>query len=257
MIKFSKYNPYTIQNIKLWCKLNNKPFELLSEEYISNDKDLLWRCLKNNCKEIFNMSWASISLIKKCPYCRGYRIGLSNCLATKRPDLASEWHPTKNGDLTPYDVVCNSNNKVWWKCKICEHVWKASINNRNKGRGCPQCKKSKGEKRIKKWLDNNEIYFISNKEFPNLLGLGNGSLSYDFYLPDYNLLIEYQGMQHEKYCRGFHKSKKDFEKQLEHDRRKREYSIQNNIELLEIWYWDLNNIKEILNKRLYDKKVKK
>lgn len=44
--RFHKSNPYTIQNIKLWCKLNNKPFELLSEEYDGADKKLQWQCLK-------------------------------------------------------------------------------------------------------------------------------------------------------------------------------------------------------------------
>ena len=57
-----------------------------------------------------------------------------------------------------------------------------------------------------------------------------------------------------KYCKGFHKSKKDFERQQEHDRRKKEYALQNNIELLEIWYYDYDNIEEILDK--YFMKVK-
>lgn len=44
---------------------------------------------------------------------------------------------------------------------------------------------------------------------------------------------------------------KDSKKQQEHDRRKREYAKSHNIELLEIWYWDFDNIEEILDKRLY------
>lgn len=83
-----------------------------------------------------------------------------------------------------------------------------------------------------------------------MIGLGNGSLSYDFYLPDYNLLIECQGEQHEHYCKGLHKTKKGFERQLEHDKRKREYAKQHNIKLLEIWYYDIDNIENILVKEL-------
>lgn len=45
-------------------------------------------------------------------------------------------------------------------------------------------------------------------------------------------------------------TKKDFEKQLEHDRRKREYAKQHNIKLLEIWYYDMDNIEDILVKKL-------
>ena len=77
-----------------------------------------------------------------------------------------------------------------------------------------------------------------------MIGLKEGLLSYDFYLPKYNLLIEYQGEYHDG---SVHKETKErFERQQEHDRRKREYAERNNIKLLEIWYWDFDNIEEIL-----------
>ena len=57
-------------------------------------------------------------------------------------------------------------------------------------------------------------------------------------------------MQHEKYCRGFHKSMKDFEKQLEHDQRKCEYAQDHNINLLIIWYWDFDKVEDILEREL-------
>jgi len=55
----------------------------------------------------------------------------SNCLATVKPELTKEWHPTKNGSLTPYDVVIFSNKKVWWKCpEGDDHEWLATIASR-------------------------------------------------------------------------------------------------------------------------------
>ena len=51
----------------------------------------------------------------------------------------------------------------------------------------------------------------------------------------------------------FHISKEDFNKQQEHDRRKKEYAKYNNIKLLEIWYWDFDNIEEILHKQIKNK----
>ena len=42
------------------------------------------------------------------------------CLVTVNPDLAKEWHPTKNGDLTPENVFSKSGKKVWWKCPVCK-----------------------------------------------------------------------------------------------------------------------------------------
>lgn len=73
-----------------------------------------------------------------CPYCAGQKVCLDNCLVTANPKLASEWHPTKNGNLTPYDVTKSSNKKVWWICNK-NHEFKNSINDRNKGGNCPYC----------------------------------------------------------------------------------------------------------------------
>ena len=68
----------------------------------------------------------------------------SNCLATLNPTLANEWHPTKNGELTPNKVTPSSGKKVWWKCpKGNDHEWQAIIANRNKGIGCPICSNQK------------------------------------------------------------------------------------------------------------------
>lgn len=244
---FGKHNSYTIQNIKLWCKLNNKLFELISDTYISPYENLQWKCLKKECGENFNMPWSRISQSYGCAVCHGKQVGLSNCLAIKCPDIASEWHSIKNGNLTPYDVTYGSRKDIWWICNECKNEWKVKINSRTSfDSGCPRCNKSKGEKRISEILTNNNINFLIQKTFNELLGLGNRQLSYDFYLPEYNLLIEYQGEQHKKYCKGFYKSKKDFERQQEHDKRKREYAKINNINLLEIWYWDFDNIPTIL-----------
>jgi len=250
--KFERRNPYTIQNIRLWCK--NKPFELLSEKFEGNNKKLKWQCLKDGCGEKFEASWVNISQNKGCSYCAGKQVGLSNCLATKNPELAKEWHPTLNGDLTPYNVTVSSNKYAWWKCNECRHEWKALISNRNGfyKTGCPQCNKSKAEKIIKEMFNLNHIYHIPQKEFNGLLGLGGRNLSYDFYLPQYNLLIEYQGEFHDESSSLCAKIK--FKYQQEHDRRKRQYAQNNNIDLLEIWYWEFDNIEEILEKELQIRK---
>ena len=81
------------------------------------------------------------------------------------------------------------------------------------------------------------------------MGLRNGLLSYDFYLlSPYNLLIEYQGNFHDGSSGDY--SCENLEQQIEHDKRKREYAKNHNIPLLEIWYWDFDNIEEILKKEL-------
>jgi Probable Zinc-ribbon domain len=75
-----------------------------------------------------------------CPYCAGKRVSSDNCLAALRPDIAAEWHPSKNGELTPKQVVPGSSKQVYWQCTN-GHEWKAKIHHRNEGRaGCSQCK---------------------------------------------------------------------------------------------------------------------
>ena len=54
------------------------------------------------------------------------------------PDLAKEWHPSRNGDLNPRNVTPGSGKKVWWICAE-GHTWEAAIYSRNRGSGCPFC----------------------------------------------------------------------------------------------------------------------
>jgi len=62
-------------------------------------------------------------------------------LASAKPGLAQEWHPIKNGGLTPEKITPSSAKKIWWRCTR-EHEWQASVSNRNKGKGCPFCSPS-------------------------------------------------------------------------------------------------------------------
>ena len=64
----------------------------------------------------------------------------------------------------------------------------------------------------------------------------------------YNLLIEYQGEFHDG--TAWQQTEIDFLRQQEHDKRKKNYAKKNNIGLLEIWYWDYDNIEQILNEVL-------
>lgn len=63
-----------------------------------------------------------------------------NDLATVNPTLAAEWHPTKNGDMTPSDVKAISAHRAWWLCAADNsHVWDNRVTNRNTGVACPHC----------------------------------------------------------------------------------------------------------------------
>ena len=74
-----------------------------------------------------------------CPYCAGKRPWPGfNDLASQEPALAAQWHPERNGPLTPDQVVCGSTRRVWWQCGS-GHVWAASVKSRAAGAGCPYC----------------------------------------------------------------------------------------------------------------------
>lgn len=99
-------------------------------------KKAWWRCSK--CTSNYDMGIYKKTSDRGCPYCAGYRINHTNSLASLRPDIASEWHTAKNGDLTPHDVVCGNTKKVWWLGE-CGHEWEASTHNRCYGTNCPYC----------------------------------------------------------------------------------------------------------------------
>lgn len=74
-----------------------------------------------------------------CPFCAGRRVSDDNCLLARRPDLAKEWHPRKNANLSPAAVTWSCGKIVWWRCSR-GHEWRASINHRSSsGTGCPYC----------------------------------------------------------------------------------------------------------------------
>ncbi|MBQ7255157.1 MAG: zinc-ribbon domain-containing protein [Oscillospiraceae bacterium] len=77
---------------------------------------------------------------QNCPICSNHQLLTGfNDLATRFPRLSEEWHPNKNGPLTPGDVFPMSNRKVWWRCKK-GHEWQVAISCRTKGNnGCPIC----------------------------------------------------------------------------------------------------------------------
>jgi hypothetical protein len=78
-----------------------------------------------------------------CPFCAGQAVSSTNNLLERYPEIAAQWHPVKNGKLTPDQVVTGSHKKAWWKCLAAEHEWCATIASRtHTGYGCPGCARS-------------------------------------------------------------------------------------------------------------------
>jgi hypothetical protein len=77
-----------------------------------------------------------------CPFCDNQRLSITNSLTSRYPEIAKEWHPHKNGTLSPEQLIAGTAKRVWWRCSInSSHEWEALISNRTQhGVGCPACK---------------------------------------------------------------------------------------------------------------------
>lgn len=122
---------------KEWHSTKNGQL-LATDVAFAQAKNVWWKC--NNGHE-----WQATITARvrgaKCPYCSGKKVLKGfNDLATTHPNLAAEWHPTKNGSLTPEMITAHGNRKVWWKCKKCGYEWSSSLRNRTAlGNGCHAC----------------------------------------------------------------------------------------------------------------------
>ena len=77
-------------------------------------------------------------------------------LAVINPGLAKEWHPTRNGNLTPRNVTPGSGRKIWWICSS-GHEWQAPVYSRNRGSGCPSCSRPSTSDENEMLIANSEL----------------------------------------------------------------------------------------------------
>lgn len=318
-------NPFTLENISLWLKLNRPEYELCENNtYIRANKKL--KFYHSYCDEYFYMSWNAIHQKQGCPVCAGKQIGAKTSLDYLRPDLAiewslsnvllptqvtlgshkkvcwicsncgygknnewktavksraisnhgcpscvgqivsdknrlsifcpkisSEWHPTKNENLTPNDVSYGSEKKVWWICNK-GHEYFSSVGNRKIGKGCPYCSEEKRESSIatelKKYcIKNYKATKKENREFIN--PETNRSLPFDIYIPKWKIFIEVNGLQHYKFVKYWHINKNGFEYQKKKDIMKRVFARKNGT-YIEV---DLRKIKTIFDAIVYVDKI--
>lgn len=235
---FAGYNDITTthpQFLSEWDYEKNiiKPTEILSQ----SNKKIWWKCDKGH--SYHTMMCNKTNKCGNCPYCSGQKVLVGfNDLWTTHPELCEDLVNKDDG----YKYSKGSHKKIEWECKKCDYIWSTNIEHRVRGQGCPKCKESHGEKNISKILDNYGIVYIQEKQFDKCIY--KKPLKFDFYLPDFNLNIEYQGIQH--YPIKFKKSKyntkhlnyfiPNFKSQKKRDQIKRDFCKKEKIKLLEIPY---------------------
>lgn len=227
----------------------NSEVEILSE-YI-NRKTLI-TCKCKCCGHIWETYPSSLLNNSKCPNCTKQK--MRNLFGLSNDDFKKRIDKKYNGEYEVISDYVNVRTPVKLMHKQCGSAFMYSPNLLYEDRKniCPICfknRQSRGEYVIENYLSLNNILFEDYKKFDDLLGINNGKLSYDFYLPDGNILIEFNGIQHYAPVDIFG-GYEQFSIQQEHDKRKYEYAKDNKIKLIVIPYWEFNNIEKILSKEL-------
>jgi very-short-patch-repair endonuclease len=210
---------------------------------LSSGKKVWWQCSKNTIHE-----WESTIVNRTdkghgCPVCSGRKADSTSNFELFYPEMAKEWHPTKNGDLKPNKISRGYSSKVWWLCsKNTNHEWETKVCNRTANNtGCPFCKMSHMEKAVELYCEKKQIKFQAQKKYSEL-----GGLSYDFYLPDKNILIECDGRQHFENAPDYFHHDKGLKWQRIRDIRKNVHALKACIPLIRIAFSDEKYINSLL-----------
>jgi len=164
---------------------------------VGSNKKVWWKCSKCGCE------WQATVIDRSqghgCPSCIKIQrvetrvrllVKRKGSFAEKYPELIKEWHPTKNGELTPYDITIGCKRKVWWKCPL-GHEYQAYIYNR-RHTGCPIC-----SLRQKTSFPEQAIFYYVKKLWPNSMNkykdCFGDKMELDIYIPEIKTAIEYDG----------------------------------------------------------------
>ena len=173
-----------------WHPTKNAPLTPTQVTYGSG-KEVWWLCSK--CKYEWSTKVEARTINHTgCPACANLVVWKGhNDLQTTHPQIAVEWHPTRNDHLTPAEVVAGSKRKVWWLCPI-GHSYKAAICWRTRGTKCPQCDSGKHTS-----FAEQAIFFYVKKLYPDAISQYHadflGKLELDIYIPSIRYAIEYDG----------------------------------------------------------------
>lgn len=220
--------------------IENFGYKLLSKEYKNNKTELEIQC--NDCGNIFHMRF------------NNFKDGKHRCECKSKPLVLTYEYVKNYIESCGYKLLSKEykNNATYllvWCGNPNHKPYKVKFNNfKDCNSRCPECNTtSKGEEKIKEILIKYNIKFNQQYLFNDCRN--TRPLPFDFYLPQYNITIEYDGRQHYKLdC--FNMNLLDLMNLKYNDNKKIQYCNDNNIKLIRIPYWDFNNIEKILKKEL-------
>lgn len=225
--KFKASNAKTQDEYIEKVKIKNPNIKVIGE-YVNAKTKIAHKCL------IHNVVWDTLptNILKGC--------GCHQCLKEKISDkngIDHNEYMVKLSNVNPNLIVLEeyrgTETKIKHKCKVCKYEWDVKPGNILAGKGCPRCNESHGEKDIGNYLNTNDIIYIPQCTFDDCKD--KRKLPFDFYLPELNICIEYDGEQHFKVIDHFGGEEGLRIRQL-HDQIKTNYCKNNNIPLIRIKY---------------------
>ncbi len=242
----------TTDDFKKEIAKKNPNVEILNEYTGSNTRNRI-ECRCKICGYEWDTAPASLRNGSGCPVCG--RVSAERHGMFKGHDqFIKDLHRAQPNIeiISPY---VGSHKRIWCRCNVhnCEW-WSYPANLLNRSARCPMCVQdySKGELRIKEYLDSHEIIYTHEYCFEDCYDLR--PLPFDFYLLDYNICIEFDGQQHYEPIafdnRSDQQVTQDFYRIIKHDKIKTEYCNNHGIVLIRIPYWNYDSIELILNEYL-------
>lgn len=240
----------TLEEFKLTPGISSE-VEVIGE-YVNNSTKIKCQC--RVCSNIWEATPNKLQQGRGCPVCKWEKI-------SKKLIISQEEYESKVSQIDPTIEIISEyqggKKPIRFYCKICGRISSSPANKVMIGESsCHYCNSSKGERRIILFLEENSIPYEREKRMEECRY--RRSLSFDFYLEQYNLCIEYQGEQHYRPVdfsytptqEGKEKALKVFKQNQERDEIKREFCRSKGIKLLEISYKKLNKIEQILKNEL-------
>ena len=223
--------PYCAGNIKKTDEYFKKEiYNRVSDEYTVLgsyvNSAIKIKVKHNKCGTIYEVKPNDFLNGKRCPYCYG---------KMKKTDtkFKREVESIVGNEYTFLDSYVDSKSKIKVRHNKCNTVYEVRPDMFLKGERCPYCNSPKGEISINKILKSLGIKYEYQKTFDDLKD--SRLLSYDFYIPSQDILIEYQGQQHYQPV-GYFGGADTFELQQKHDKMKSDYAKDNGYKLITVPY---------------------
>lgn len=239
--KISSINRKSHQSYVDEIKAKN-PNIVVIDDYVSSKTPILHKCLQHN----YEWVTSPISILQGhgCPMCASEKASKK---LRKTHEQYEEDIKIANPNIVAVGMYVDANTPILHRCLIDGNEWYISPSNVLSGYGCPQCNESKGERVIRQWLEKHNIDYEFQKRFQDCRD--KKPLPFDFYLPEYNAVIEYNGSQH--YIASDYFGGDDaLAYTKRHDKIKEDYCTQNDIGFLCIPYF--RNIDIELNNFLFN-----